>query len=176
MTQPQLPMDEFVTLFTQAQRPMYLYILSQAGSVQAAEEILQEANLIIWAKSDQFKPDTNFGAWTRQIAQFEVMKFRQRRKREKLRFSDEFVNAIAEEAAERSATQEARHRALQLCLENLADQDRELIEQRYQPGVTGKELASQIKRPANSVYQSLSRIKRQLLECIQRRLTTEMGT
>lgn len=168
----QLPGEEFVQLFTRAQRPIYLFILAQTGDVQAAEEILQETNLIIWAKCDQFQPDTNFGAWTRQIAMYEVLKWRQRQKREKLRFSDEFLSVVAEEAGVRSAEQEQRREALQHCLQKLESKDRRLIEQRYQPGVTGKELAASLGRPANSVYQSLGRIRRALLACIERRLAS----
>jgi RNA polymerase sigma-70 factor (ECF subfamily) len=44
---------------------------------------------------------------------------------------------------------------------------------RYAPGETGKNLAEQIGRPSNSVYQSLGRIRRTLMECIQRRLAAE---
>jgi RNA polymerase sigma-70 factor, ECF subfamily len=168
----QIPGEEFVQLFTRAQRPIYLFILAQTGDAQAAEEILQETNLVIWAKCDQFEPDTNFGAWTRQIAMYEILKWRQRQKREKLRFSEEFLTAVAEEAGSRSTEQELRREALQYCLQKLDDKDRKLIEQRYQPGVTGKELAASLGRPANSVYQSLGRIRRALLACIERRLTT----
>lgn len=171
-----LPNEDFVRLFTQAQRPLYLYILSQVGNTDAAEEVLQETNLVIWSKSEQFESDTNFNAWTRQIATYEILKHRQRFKRDKLQFSDEFVKAVAEAAGKRTLTQELREAALKTCLEKLEDKDRELIEQRYQPGVSGKELASSLGRPANSVYQSLGRIRRVLLDCIERTLAAaEMG-
>ena len=59
------------------------------------------------------------------------------------------------------------------CLARLAPSDRELIRRRYSPGETGKSLAEALGRPANSVYQSLGRIRRTLLECIKRRLAAE---
>ena len=167
------PSEEFVQLFTRSQRPLYLYILAQTGNVQSAEEILQETNLVIWAKLDQFRPNTNFFGWARQIATFEVMKHRQRYRREKLTFSDEFLSTVAGEAASQSTEMELRREALQRCLEKLDEKDRELIQQRYQPGGHGKELASSRGRPVNSVYQSLGRIRRGLLECIHRQLATE---
>ena len=58
------------------------------------------------------------------------------------------------------------------CIEHLRARDRELIRQRYAAGESGKDLAENIGRPANSVYQSLGRIRRTLLECIQRRMAT----
>ena len=168
---PAPPTSEFVRSFTQAQRPLYLFILAQTANPQTAEEILQETNLVIWSKSDQFATGTNFLAWARQIATYEILKSRQRRHRDRLAFSEEFLSAVAKESATRTIEQERRHEALQRCLEKLTGQDRELIKQRYQPGTSGKELAESLGRPANSVYQSLGRIRRWLLECIQRQLS-----
>lgn len=171
---PQFPDDEFIRLFTGAQRQLYLFILSQVGRVQAAEEILQETNLIIWSKSEQFQPGTNFLAWARQIAVYEVLKWRQRKSRDKLQFSDEFVKVIVDEYESTHDDVERQQRALENCLQKLNAQDRELIEQRYQPGVTGKDVAKALNRPANSVYQSLGRIRKSLIECVQRQLATEL--
>lgn len=170
------PSEDFVQLFTRAQRPLYLFILAQVGNVLAAEEILQETNLVIWSKMDQFQPNTNFLGWSRQIATYEILKHRQRHQRDKLKFSEEFLSAVAAEVIQRSGEQERRREALQLCLEKLPRRDRELIQQRYQPGSSGKKVARHFGRPVNSVYQSLGRIRRNLLECIQRQLTAEIGT
>jgi RNA polymerase sigma-70 factor (ECF subfamily) len=167
------PSSEFVQLFTHHQRRLFLYILSQVSNPVEAEEILQETNVVIWSKSSKFQQGTNFLAWVSQIANFEVMKHRTRKRREKLVFSDEFIESVAQTSLERSEELESRRLALADCLRKLRPKDRELIEQRYAPGERGKDLAEQIGRPANSVYQSLGRIRRTLLECIQQRLTAE---
>jgi len=168
-----IPDAEFVQLFTRYQRRLYLYILSQVPSPLAAEEILQDANVVIWSKFRQFQPGTNFLAWSTQIANFEIMKHRTKRKRERLTFSDEFVQQIAEESLERSDELERRRAALVNCIQKLKPADRELIQLRYAPGESGKDLAASLGRPANSVYQSLGRIRRALWECVQRRLAAE---
>ncbi|MCA9089878.1 MAG: sigma-70 family RNA polymerase sigma factor [Planctomycetaceae bacterium] len=169
------PSQEFIQQFTQAQRTLYLGILAQVGDVTAAEEILQDANVVLLSKHDQFESGTNFLAWARQVGAFEVLRWRQRRRRDKLRFSDEFVSVVAAEAVESEIETDRRRRALALCMEKLKSEDRELLQRRYQPGNSGKELASELGRPANSVYQSLGRIRRYLLDCVQRRMTLELG-
>lgn len=169
---PVAPGPEFVQLFTHHQRRLFLYILSQIPNPIEAEEVQQETNVIIWSKFHQFRTGTNFLAWVSQIANFEVMKYRSRKKRERLKFSDEFLETVSRDALERSDELEERRNALIECIEKLRPRDRELIQQRYAPGEKGKHLAEQIGRPANSVYQSLGRIRRSLMECIQRRLTT----
>lgn len=167
------PDGEFVELFTRHQRRLFLLILSQIHDPIEAEEVLQNVNVIIWKKCQQFQPGTNFLAWAAAIVNYEVLKYRSRRTRERLVFSDEFLTTVAAEVVERSEELEQRRTALKDCIQKLRTQDRELIQQRYAPGETGKNLAQQVGRPANSVYQSLGRIRRSLMECIQRRLTAE---
>lgn len=173
---PATPSAEFVQLFTHYQRRLFLYILSQVPNPIEAEEVLQETNVVIWSKFSQFREGTNFLAWVSQIATFEVMKHRSRRKRSRLQFSDEFLEAVSREALERSDEFEQRRAALAECLAKLRAKDRKLIEQRYAPGERGKRVAEQLGRPANSVYQSLGRIRKLLMECIQRRLAADTVT
>ena len=172
----QSPSGEFVQLFTHHQRRLFLYILSQVGNPVEAEEILQETNVVIWTKFSRFQAGTNFLAWVSQIANFEVMKFRTRKRREKLVFSDEFLDIVAQASLERSEELESRRRALVHCLDQLRQKDRDLIQKRYAPGERGINLAEKIGRPVNAVYQSLGRIRRTLLECIQRQLANEVAT
>ena len=86
----------------------------------------------IW--SSQFTPGTSFFAWSSRIATYEVLKLRERRGRDKLRFTSEFVEVIAAEAAETGENWEDRRQALAVCLAKLRPKDRELIERRYAPG------------------------------------------
>lgn len=167
------PGEHFIQLFTRHQRPLYLFILSQLGNTQEAEEVLQNTNVVLLTKASQFQPGTKFFAWACQVARYEVLQFRQSLHRDRLRFSAEFVDAFANETPFVSDEWERRKLALEACLAKLRPEDRDLIRQRYQPGTHGKDLAEDLSRPANSVYQSLGRIRRTLLECIQRRMAAE---
>lgn len=167
--------EEFVRLFTRHQRPLFLYLLTRVPNPVEAEEILQETNIVMWRKFDQFTSGTNFLAWATQIAKYEVLKYRERHHRDKHQFSDQFIEQLAEEQIEDTAHWEARRQALAKCLRKLREKDRELIERRYRPGENGLSLAEFLERPVNSVYQSLGRIRRTLLECIHRELSAETG-
>jgi RNA polymerase sigma-70 factor (ECF subfamily) len=167
--------DEFVQMFTKSQRRLFLFILSQVGNPVDAEEILQETNIVVWKKCNQFQLGTNFQAWVSRIATYEVLKQRDRKRRDRLYFSDEFVQQIAQDALIDTAQSDARRQALTSCLGKLRSKDRELIQRRYTPGENGKSVAEFLQRPVNSVYQSLGRIRRTLLECINRRLAAETG-
>lgn len=171
--QPAAPSQEFVELFSRNQRRIFLHILGQVGNPEDAEELLQETNVVIWSKFRQFAPGSNFIAWSFQIANFEVMKFRDRRRASKLVFSDDLLQTIAEESEESQDDLDQRRTALRQCLKKLRDGDRALIQSRYSPGNRGKHVAEDLGRPANSVYQSIGRIRKTLFECINRTLHAE---
>ncbi len=174
---PQLPVgppsEEFVQLFSRNQRRLFLHILALVGNPDDAEEILQETNVVIWSKYSQFRLGTNFVAWAFQIAKFEVLVYRDKKRNSKLRFSDDLISTIAAESEQTQDELDNRRTALQECLQKLRPQDRELIELRYEPGNRGNSVAETIGRPANSVYQSFSRIRKTLFECVTRRLSAE---
>lgn len=170
------PEPDFIELFTKHQRKLYLFILAQVPNTVDAEEILQETNLVIWRKCDDFRAGTNFLAWASQIARYEVLKFLERRRRDRIQFSAEFVEQIADDAIVDPAELDTRRQALAICLSKLRPKDRELIDMRYTPGANGLSIARSLDRPVNSIYQSLARIRRTLLECVTRRLASEART
>lgn len=166
--------SELISLFTKSQRRLYLFILHATGNPDQAEEILQETNVVILTKLDQFQRGTNFHAWVCQIAHYEILKFRQRRHRSKLIFSDEFLQHIVSATlTPDDGLAEHKQRALRTCLNKLRPRDREIIEQRYNPDVSTQELSERLHRPANSIYQSIGRIRKILLECIRRELNLD---
>jgi len=167
---PAVPSEEFVQLFSRNQRKIYLHILKQVGNPSDAEEILQETNVVIWSKFHRFQLGTNFVAWSFQIANFEVLKFREKKRSNRMVFAGDVLEAIAREAEERDDDLDLRRAALHECLRKLRPGDRELIQKRYQPGNSGQSIAEEMGRPANSVYQSIGRIRKTLFECINRRL------
>ncbi len=170
---PPVPSEEFMQLFSRNQRRLYLHIIGQVGNPDDAEEILQETNVVIWSKFDRFQLGTNFIAWSFQIANYEVLKFRDRKRASRMVFSDELIGTLAQESEESQGDLDLRRSALRECLQKLRPADRELIQQRYAPGSSGRDVAETLGRPMNSVYQSIGRIRKSLFECIHRRLSTE---
>ena len=167
------PSEEFIRAFTQSQRPLFLYLLPLVGNPSDADEVLQETNLVIWSKYDQFELGTNFLAWGRAIARLEVFRFRRSRGRKLVYLEDDILEIVAERAEGISEQTLARQEALALCVGKLKPRDQELIRMRYSPGVNGDKVAEMLGRPANSVYQSLGRIRRVLMECVRLQLPEE---
>lgn len=162
--------EEFMQLFTPNQRRVFLYILTLLPNVEQAEDVLQETNLILWREFHRFEPGTNFAAWACGVAYYQVLKYRKERVREITLLDEEMLGQVAEAQAELADVLEDRRAALLECLQKLPPADRALVTNRYGGNASGKELAETLRRPVNSIYQSLSRIRQVLWDCIDRTL------
>ena len=162
--------EEFIQLFSQNQRRVYGYIRSLVRADHDADDIFQETNMVLWRKCGDFTPGTNFTAWAFRIAKFQVLAHLKRRKRDRLRFDGDLIDLLAADAVDKAVEGDGRHRALEECVEELPDHNRALIEMRYQPDARVDEIAKRLERSASSVSVTLHRIRRALLNCIEKRL------
>ena len=181
VTQDQSPAGEkdpeqFVRLLGRYQQRVYSFILTLVPHWADADEVLQETNIILWRKFSEFKLDTDFVRWANQVAYYEVLKFRRRRQKDQLYFSDSFVEEVAAEVMEMSDTLQMQRDRLAACLQKLSERDRTLIHLRYDEGSSVKRVAEQLGRSADSVYKSLNRVRRMLIDCVHREgLAEERG-
>lgn len=164
---------EFVRLQTKYQQRVFSFILTLVPHWPDAEEILQETNMVLWEKMEQFEPGTDFVRWANQVAYFEVLKFRKRHQRDTTRFTEAFLEDVAEETISLSETLQSQCDALAVCLQKLPDKDRTLISHRYLEGATTKSVAETLGRSMDAVYKSLQRARSALLACVRNRLIAE---
>jgi RNA polymerase sigma-70 factor, ECF subfamily len=162
--------EDFLRLYTANEGRLRAYVLSLVPRWSDAEEIVQRCSMVLWKKFSQFKPGTNFFAWACQIARLEVKEFRKQHTRERVVFSDDFVEAVADEAVAMQSELPPRIRALQRCVEKLSSQNRELLRMRYDEGKNVQAIARSVNRPLDAVYKALSRIRLALHNCIDRAL------
>ena len=78
------------------------------GDVDQANEVLQETNLVLWRKSDEFQSGSDFKAWSFRVAHFQVMAFRQRQIRDRLVFDDVQLDRIIRDASKQDEVYEQR--------------------------------------------------------------------
>jgi len=160
--------EQSVQLLTNAQQSLRRYIRTLVPHRADAEDVLQEANLLIWRQMETYQPDTNFTAWACKIAYYQVLTLRKRKARNRLRFSDTLVEQLAANIDANPGWTETDAEAFTLCIQKLSTQDQELLRLRYEPGVTVNDVARQVGRSAKAVYNAVGRIRTWLLECIQR--------
>jgi RNA polymerase sigma-70 factor (ECF subfamily) len=138
------------------------------------DDLLQEVNVVLWEKADEFQPGTDFWAWASQIARFKVLNQVRKYGRERLVFDDAALERMAEIAERKSEALDARREALDHCLKQLPPGQRQLLDLRYASDQSIEKIAETIGRPAGSIRQTLYRVRAALLACIEGQLAPEV--
>src|SRR5687767_8405236 len=74
--------EEFVFLLARHERQLGAYVMTMVPHPQDADDILQEAKVVMWRHFAKFESGTNFGAWSRKIAFHQVLAYRKRKHRD----------------------------------------------------------------------------------------------
>jgi RNA polymerase sigma-70 factor (ECF subfamily) len=164
--------EEFVALFARHQRRVFAYIGTLLPHLDDAEEVMQETSIILWRKWGEFDRERDFVRWANGIAHREVLRYLRQRKSGRIFYSEEVIAQIADEYERQSPGQGARQAALAECVKKLGDEDRSLVQRRYQESTSVAQIAASLQRPAKSIYRSLSRVRERLLQCVQRALAS----
>jgi|SRR5262245_32792153 len=165
----------FLRLFLQNERRLYAYVLTLLPNRADAEDVLQEASLVMWDKFDEDHPPDDFAAWGCRIAYFKVLDFFKKHQRSRVCFSQALVERLAETSIEQAATLQLdeRREALSGCVEKLPPRERDLLTRRFAAGATTQSIAADVGRSVEAVYKALSRIRQVLFDCITKTLARE---
>jgi RNA polymerase sigma-70 factor (ECF subfamily) len=154
--------EDFVRLFVQHESRIYAFIRSLVFQTSDAEDLLQETAATLWQKYDGFRPGTDFLAWALQTAHYQVLSFRHRQRRDRVHFSNQFIDAVGADTMADVIRLGELQELVDMCLERLPLADRELLRLRGQPGVSIKTVAEKLGQPLSTVYHAISRIRQVL--------------
>ena len=70
------------------------------------------------------RPGDDFAAWACQVARNQVLAWRKRQQRDRVKFSPAFLEAVADEAIAEADSLEDRSQALAHCIEKLPERHR----------------------------------------------------
>lgn len=159
---------EFSKLVTESQQRLYSYIYSLTGHTASSWDVLQETNLVLWAKREDFKEGTNFNAWARTVARFQVMAFLRDKTREPLSLlTPEIFEKLEAESEPTLESHEARLKALSECLTQLAPAATNVVRWHYEEKLSLKQIGKRLSMTTNAVKQALFRARRHLQKCVE---------
>jgi RNA polymerase sigma-70 factor, ECF subfamily len=163
--------QEFVDLIGLHTSRILAYIDAQLLNWNDAEDLFQDTCLMLWERFDDFTPGTNFLAWALRIADHRIMKFYTKRSRQ-YTFTATLRDALMAEVVDRAAKEDSASNlaALSACMERLTESDRTMVTLCYEEGLPVREVADSLGRSPQSVHNSLSRIRKWLLDCTERKL------
>lgn len=163
-----LDVAEFSKLVTASQQRLYAYIYSLTGHTASSWDVLQETNLVLWAKREEFKKGTNFSAWAHTVARFQVLAFLRDKTREPLSLlTPEIFEKLEAETDPEFEAHEARLKALSVCLTQLAPAASDIVRWHYEERLSLKQISARLSMTANAVKQALFRARRHLQQCVE---------
>ena len=165
--------EGFVRLLLDNERRVFTYILTLVPNVADAEDVLQEASIVLWQKFHEYRPETDFAAWASRSCIQHSTHLLAKQHRCRVKFDDQLLATVATEVEALREELDAGRLILAECVDELPATDRDLLERRYQTGTTIKFLAAAVGRPVEGMYKAIRRIHDTLYDCVQRRLTSE---
>ena len=165
--------DEFLEQFLLHQDDLKAFINSVVADPHARADIFQDVALTLWKQIGTYDPSRPFGAWARGVAVRKVLQAREKSSRLPLAFSPESLQAIADAYARAERVGLDRAAALRECLARLPEKSRRLLQLRYEGGLSGAEIARLAGTTLDALYQTLSRLRSRLEECVTLRLALQ---
>lgn len=164
--------EHFVQQLTENQNRLYGYVFSLLGDHNRSADVVQETNLVLWRKIDEFNLEKPFLPWAFAIARFQVLAHIRDRKRDRVLLDENLVSMIAGEVQQRASNIDEYRDFLRQCLQSLAPSNRTLIEQRYFLAMPLASVAEKAERSVGAVKVALLRIRRHLADCVEKRRVT----
>lgn len=158
--------EAFVQLLTAEQLKLLRYITMLLGDSHAANNVLQETNLVLWRKSGDFESGTSFSAWSHQVAYWQVQAYVRDRNRDRHVFSEKLIEQLRSHDVVEEEQSETRL-ALRHCLKSVSESNIRLLRKRYEDGLSIRLLAKDCGKTESAVKVGLLRIRRALLKCIE---------
>jgi RNA polymerase sigma-70 factor (ECF subfamily) len=164
--------EPFLPLFLAAQADLRAFIGATVQDRVLREDVFQEVAMALWRSFDRYDSSRSFGAWARGVAVRKIMENRRVRSRLPDYCTLDVLEALSDrfEAQEEQSAWAEREQALAFCLELLPEKSARVMSARYGKGELIEQIAADMGLKVEAVYQALCRVRKQLRECVQRRL------
>jgi RNA polymerase sigma-70 factor (ECF subfamily) len=166
--------EQFLNLLGAHERSLFTYVYALTLNLQDADEVMQRVRIRVWQQFDQYDADKPFDAWARAIAYYLVLAYRKEKSRQREFFTERILEAVSDSFEVHADRTNQRRDALLRCLDKLDDRKRELVSAYYSSARRRTEtIARDLSMTPNALRQSLFRIRKVLLECVERTLRAE---
>ena len=159
------------------QPALVAYAHALLADYAAAEDVVQNAFLVVAHRHGDFVEGASIIAWCRGIVRLEIMSHLRKRWREPA-VEDRILNDAMEAAFETHHFNEPSPRADHLhgCLAKLNGRARDLIRLRYEENAGYEQIGAALKMELEAVRKGLLRTKQQLRECMTIRMKQESNS
>ncbi len=161
----------FESQWPQAQPIVRHYIMGLIGRRGAVDEIVQEVAFICLRRISTFDKNRSFTAWAIGVARLEVFTHRRQQVLLSLDHFPELEVTLSNAEEHLADLNELRQNALLICLDRLSDQFRKFIDLRYGQNQSHEDMAEHLRMSISAIKVTLTRIRTQLRDCVEHRLS-----
>jgi len=162
----------------QYQDALTTYAYGMLRQWAAAEDVVQDALMVVMRKWEDFEPGSSMHAWVRTIVRLKTLEALRARKRETT-MADERLQAVVdrslEENLDESAAEQHRAmlRAMQMCMAELNERSVSILNGVYRNSMSYEKIAAAHRMTVEAVRKALYRLRRSLQQCTEKRLGSE---
>lgn len=157
----------------------YLYAITR--DVDLSEEVYQNAAVVVMEQAGKSEAIRDFRAWAKEVVRRQALHaIREREKSSKRaravspELLDVVSNAFQQDETSSSAVN-SEFAALKDCLSDLPAEKRRLVTLRYEAGASFDSISSQVESTPAAIQRALSRVRKILHRCIQKKIRTAEG-
>jgi RNA polymerase sigma-70 factor (ECF subfamily) len=165
--------EEYLKLLFGCELEIRAFIGSIVRGAHDCDDLFQEVALTLWKEFSRYDRSRSFGAWARGIASVKLMQRYDQTKRLPVVLSPEAISAVSSAFDRSEGLASRKAEALEHCLDQLPEKSRQLLALRYERSLKIEQIAHELQATLEAVYQSLSRLRARLHDCIDRRLSAQ---
>ncbi|UUO07450.1 sigma-70 family RNA polymerase sigma factor [Blastopirellula sp. J2-11] len=156
--------------WVKAQPSVLAFVIASAPQFTDAEDLLQEVAAEVAIRFDEYDVSRPFLPWALWVAKIKIADFYRGKKREKLVFVGEAMDALVEACTRVQDLMNEEQQALNECLGATTGRSRELLTMRYAQDMKPRQIAAKLGMSAAAVRVTLSRVRTALSDCVNQRL------
>jgi RNA polymerase sigma-70 factor, ECF subfamily len=172
MTEKPIHLDDLAQEFAQHRPHLYAYAFSLCQDHHLAEDTLQDIWLALTKAVESGVHIQQQLAWCRGVARHLMQKHWRENAKQPQAMDHEMLDLLEKtfDEAPLDNDAKAREQALKMCLENLAPHSKNLLELKYSQHFSFAQMSKQLQKTENSLMMAVSRLRKQLGQCIESRL------
>ena len=161
---------KFIEALTKNQPALEAFCYANTAIRQDGQEVYQAACVKLWQKASDWDPETNFLPWAFTVARFTILSHYRDKKRDRLVFDEDVLEAMATDTERAASAYEDRKEALADCMKKISEKQLRLLNGHYVKSRTLREIAASDERSLSAVKMNLTRLRQSLRSCINQNL------
>jgi len=170
--------NAFAELYERYHQRLLSFFVRKTRDHDAAEELIQDTMMLVWAKAGQFNGTSRASTWIFGIGYRKLLEWNRAKNRQQAVFESgnredgepvQETTSRPEHAVEHAVGQDSLVSQVQSALGDLSDEHRDVVTMTFQEGMSYGEIADTLGIQPGTVKSRMYYAKRQLKHCLDQR-------